>query len=182
LSEAEHHTARESPFEIPDSWEWARLGEIGKLISGQDMTPDKYSSLPSKFPYLIGASNIKNGAISVNRWTNEPRSIAKQGDLLITCKGTIGSLAFLEHEQVHIARQIMAIRINKHLNRKYIKIFIDTYVSNLKAVAKSMIPGISRDNIINILLPVPPLAEQNRIVDVIEIIFKQLEKISAKIN
>jgi len=74
-------------------------------------------------------------------------------------------MAFLQHESVHIARQIMAIRMSDLLNHVYIKVYIETYVSALKAAAKSMIPGISRDDVQNILLPLPSKAEQNRIVE-----------------
>jgi type I restriction enzyme S subunit len=155
----------EIPFDVPDSWEWARLQNLIQLISGQDMTPDKYSSYEMGIPYLTGASNIENEAVIINRWTTEPKAIALQGDLLITCKGTVGAMAFLKNESVHIARQIMAIRMGDFVCSRYIKAFAETYVATLKVAAKSMIPGISREDILTALVPIPPLAEQLRIVD-----------------
>jgi len=164
----------ELPFEIPDNWVWTRLKSVIKLISGQDMTPDKYTTNKKGIPYLTGASNIDNEEIILNRWTENPKSIAIRGDLLITCKGTVGEMAFLQADTVHIARQIMAIRICNQLNHKYIKVLIETYVSALKSAAKSMIPGISRDDVLNILLPLPPIQEQKRIVECINLLNLQL--------
>jgi len=158
----------EIPFDIPENWAWVRLGEIIQLISGQDLTSDKYSIKKEGIPYLTGASNIENGEIILNRWTIDPKAIAILGDLLITCKGTVGAMAFLLHDKAHIARQIMAIRVNKLINNKYVKVFLDTYINNLKVMAKSMIPGISRDDILLALIPLPPLSEQKRITSVID--------------
>ena len=53
--------ADEVPFDIPDSWEWVRLGTVIELQSGQDMTPDKYNDCGKGIPYITGASNIENG-------------------------------------------------------------------------------------------------------------------------
>ena len=157
-------TEDEIPFDIPETWAWVRLGNIMQLISGQDMTPDKYNTDKDGVPYLTGASNIEDESILINRWTLEPKSITVRGDLLITCKGTVGTMAFMDCEKAHIARQIMAIRTSNLLNKKYIKIFLETYVITLKAVAKSMIPGISRYDILNALCPIPPFVEQHCIV------------------
>jgi type I restriction enzyme S subunit len=152
------------PFDIPENWHWIRLGNVINLISGQDLTPDKYNENKKGIPYITGASNIKNENVIVNRWTNEPKAIAKQNNLLLTCKGTVGELAFLEYESAHIARQIMAIQFSSHLSGKFVKIFIETYIVTLQAAAKSMIPGISREDVLNAYFPLPPLAEQKRIV------------------
>jgi type I restriction enzyme S subunit len=155
----------EIPFDVPENWAWARLGTLIQLFSGQDMTPDKYNADKQGIPYLTGASNIENGRVIINRWTAEPKSLAIQGDLLITCKGTVGTMALLQCEKAHIARQIMSIRASKLLRHEYLHCFLETYVFALKSAAKSMIPGISRDDILTALVPLPPLAEQERIVE-----------------
>jgi hypothetical protein len=84
---------------------------------------------------------------------------------LITCKGTVGTTIILEEELVHIARQIMSIRACECLNIQYIKLFIDDYVQVLRAKAVSMIPGINRNDILNIPFPLPPIQEQSRIFE-----------------
>lgn len=157
-------TDEEIPFDIPENWVWCRLGDCIKLLSGQDLTPDKYNASGKGTIYITGASNIENGRITVNRWTEFPRAIAHKGELLITCKGTIGEMCFLNIDKVHIARQIMSIK-EIFVDIKYVHIFLLNYVNTLKGNAKSMIPGIERKNVLNALFPLPPLSEQQRIVE-----------------
>ena len=171
--------ADEVPFDIPDSWEWVRLGTVIELQSGQDMTPDKYNDCGKGIPYITGASNIENGIVLINRWTEYGRAFAYCGDILLTCKGTVGTMAVLQEPQVHIARQIMAIRPISELYVPYIQLVLDTLVENLKAAAKSMIPGIAREDVLQSLFPVPPVSEQKRIVQKVSDLSPCLEQYAA---
>ncbi len=168
-------TEEETPFEIPESWEWVRLGNCISLLSGQDMTPNQYNDIEIGIPYLTGASNIENGKIIINRWTDKPKAIAAKGDLLITCKGTIGATCILTEKEVHIARQIMAITAIC-IEIEYIHKFLQLYVGTLKKKAKSMIPGIERKDVLNAVFPLPPIPEQKRIVAKMEELLPYIEK------
>ena len=160
-------TEDEKPFDIPESWKWVRLNSIISMLSGSDLTPDKYNAQGKGIPYITGASNIEGSTILINRWTEHPNNIAHYGDLLLTCKGTVGKTTVLAEKEVHIARQIMAITAIV-VDTVFIQRFIDCQVESLKSKAKSMIPGIERDNVLKLLVPLPPLAEQKRIVAKIE--------------
>ena len=167
------------PFDIPDSWEWVRLGTVIELESGQDLTPDKYNDCGKGIPYITGASNIENGNVLINRWTEYGRAFAYCGDVLLTCKGTVGTMAVLQEPQVHIARQIMAIRPISELYVPYIQLVLETLVEDLKAAAKSMIPGIAREDVLQSLFPVPPVSEQKRIVHKVSELSPCLEQYAA---
>ena len=179
IGEEVRSLADEVPFDIPDSWEWVRLGTVIELQSGQDMTPDKYNDCGKGIPYITGASNIENGIVLINRWTEYGRAFAYCGDILLTCKGTVGTMAVLQKPQVHIARQIMAIRPISELYVPYIQLVLDTLVENLKAAAKSMIPGIAREDVLQSLFPVPPVSEQKRIVQKVSDLSPCLEQYAA---
>ncbi|MBR4653517.1 MAG: restriction endonuclease subunit S [Kiritimatiellae bacterium] len=157
----------EKPFDIPESWEWVRLGGVISLLSGRDLEPNDYSASPKKYPYMTGASNFANGNLLVNRWTDHPVTVSHLGDLLITCKGTVGAMAFNAIGDIHIARQIMAIS-SESIELHYVKVFLAASVQSLKAAANSMIPGVDRKTMLFRPIPLPPLAEQKRIVAKIE--------------
>ena len=155
-----------------NSWQVKKLGEICDLISGRDLEADKYSSSICDYPYLIGASNFNNGEVEITRWTNFPAVIAKKGDLLVTCKGSIGEMAICKFGKLHIARQIMAVRAKDKIFNLFLKYLLHFEVDKIKKSAKGIIPGIDRKIILNLEIPLPPLSEQNLIVSQIEKRFK----------
>lgn len=163
----EKDITNEIPFEIPDTWAWSRLSNLVILLSGRDLEPSQYNSVSNGIPYMTGASNFRNGNLIKNRWTETPIVISILGDLLITCKGTIGEMSFNTIGDIHIARQIMALR-SSFVNLKYIQYYLSANIQELQKQANSMIPGISRDTLLNALVPLPPLIEQARIVSKIE--------------
>ena len=99
------------------------------------------------------------------------------GDLLLTCKGTVGKTHILQHDEVHIARQLMAITPIL-INIEYLHYFIQSSIKTLRTHAKSMIPGIERKNVLGLITPIPPLAEQKRIVTRIEELLPYVERYS----
>ena len=163
----------EIPFDIPENWKWIKLDQGISLLSGRDLEPSQYNDLHHGIPYITGASNFVNSNIIINRWTEAPITISNKGDLLLTCKGTIGSMAFNDIGQIHIARQVMAIT-SYGIDLKYIKCFLQSNLSVLEKNANSMIPGISRSTLLGMLFPLPPFKEQQRIVAQIEKLFEQL--------
>lgn len=145
-----------------------RLNELWELISGRDLSPSEYNDSKEGIPYITGASNFKNGKIDLVRWTPTPQVITQKGDLLLTCKGTIGEMAFNSFGEAHIARQIMAIRNIYGLNSEYLSLCISFYIGEIKASAKGLIPGISREDILSLILPIPPENYQSLVVSQIK--------------
>ena len=142
------------PFDIPDGWIFCRFSSLINLLSGRDLKPPEYNDSCKGIPYITGASNFCNGKIYITRWTPVPQVITEYGDLLITCKGTVGEIAINNFGKGHIARQVMAIRNIYSLNISYLSLCVEYYVQKLKGSAKGLIPGISREDILNLLIPV----------------------------
>ena len=155
----------EIPFELPDGWFFVRLKELWELISGRDLSPSEYNADGVGIPYITGASNFVEGKVELARWTTSPQVITEAGDLLLTCKGTIGGMAFNNFGDAHIARQIMAIRNKFALNSEYLALCMRFYINAIKDAAKGLIPGISREDILNLILPVPSPNYQAKIVE-----------------
>ena len=173
--------ADEIPFELPNYCVFVRFKDIWELLSGRDLAPCDYNDQCYGVPYITGASNFFNGSVVISRWTDSPQVITKLGDLLITCKGTVGEIAFNTIGDAHIARQIMAIRNIYNLNMEYLSLCISFYIEALKTAAKGLIPGISRDDILNLILPLPSEKYQavvvyrvNELFEIVDYIEKSL--------
>ncbi|WOC74109.1 restriction endonuclease subunit S [Intestinibacillus sp. NTUH-41-i26] len=172
----------EIPFELPDGWAFVRLKELWELISGRDLALSEYNVDRVGVPYITGASNFVGGKVESVRWTTSPQVMTETGDLLLTCKGTIGRIAFNDFGSAHIARQIMAIRNKFALNSEYLALCMVFYINAIKNVAKGLIPGISREDILNLLLPVPSLSYQARIVKRVAALTASISSIEKSLN
>ncbi len=157
----------EVPYDVPDSWEWTRFGSLIELTSGVDLASSEYNDKNKGIPYLTGASNFENGDLIENRWTEAPKRISHKGDLLFTCKGTIGEMAINRFDKAHIARQIMAIAPYDEDCLEYIELFLSSMVEAVKKEAHGVIPGIERKTLLEALFPMPPIQEQRRINDIV---------------
>ena len=167
---------------LPETWELVNFKDCATLISGRDLSKNEYNSDSIGIPYITGASNFINGNILINRWTETPKTISVKNDILITCKGTVGELAINKYGDIHIARQIMAIRVYKNVNLEYIKLFLESIVMEIKKTANGLIPGISRDDVLRLSIPLPSLTEQKRIVEAIKKNFTMINEIANQIT
>ena len=167
------------PFEVPEGWVWTTLGETLELISGQDFPPEKYNANIAGIPYIIGASNIENEQLIINRWTESPSVYSYLNDLLVVCKGAgVGKMAINKIGVAHIARQIQAVRgYTNYTDIKYIKAVVKNNIENIISKANGLIPGLKRELLLSLQLPLPPISEQHRIVYEIERWFSLIDQI-----
>ena len=158
------------PFEVPGSWVWCKLEDILSLISGQDLPPHKYNDQSIGIPYIIGASNIDKEKLQINRWTDTPSVLSYKKDLLVVCKGAgVGKMVINDIGDVHIARQIQAVRdCFNMVNVEYIKTVVACNVSVITSKANGLIPGLKRELLLSLMIPLPPFTEQQRIVSEIK--------------
>ena len=177
----------EKPFEIPESWEWTCLGNVlSKLTDGSHNPPPN-----SGFGYpVISALNIRNGEITldnVQRYVTEqdflkenPRTNISRGDIILgIIGGSIGNIAIYNHDTKVIAQRSIAIMnpllINHQFTLYILKSpFVVTQLS--KYASGSAQGGVYLGNLKQILLPLPPLAEQKRIVAKIEELMPKVEE------
>lgn len=169
-------------YDSPKDWEFVRLKEIWELISGRDLSPSEYNADGIGIPYITGATNFLDGKVELVRWAESPQVLTEIGDLLLTCKGTIGEMAFNDFGAAHIARQVMAVRNMYDLNSKYLALCMKFYVHKIKDAAKGLIPGISREDILNLILPIPPEQYQSRVILSVEKINGILYSIEKSLN
>lgn len=171
-------TDEEKPFDIPLQWCLCRLGTIcSKLTDGSHNPPPKRS----KGYRVISAKNIKNGQIQFeenDRFTDKegfekenPRTNITQGDIILgIIGGSIGNTAIYTHSDKVIAQRSIAI-ISSHISNKFMKILLNSPLFQIAFKHKSngtAQGGIYLGELSNMVVPLPPLAEQQRIVEKIE--------------
>lgn len=170
--------ADEVPFELPESWEWAYLSTIlSKLTDGSHNPPPNTGT---GYP-VISAKNIKGGKIAfdnVDRFTDEvgfikenARTNIQENDVLMgIIGGSIGNIAIYNHSEKVIAQRSIAI-LRFMIDIEYgIAVLKSPLVQNklqLEAAGSAQ-GGVYLGTISKILIPVPPLSEQKRIVAKIE--------------
>ncbi|MCL9970808.1 restriction endonuclease subunit S [Anoxybacillus kestanbolensis] len=161
---------------IPENWIWVRLGEVIELISGRDVSVKECNNDGVGVPYIMGASNIMDDTLIIERWITKPSVVGKKGDILLSVKGTVGKVVIQEVEECHLSRQIMGLRPMEGVYGRYLKIFIQTYVQVLKEKSKGVIPGISREDILLAPFPLPPYNEQKRIAEKVDFLLSNLDR------
>ena len=157
------------PFDIPDSWEWVRLGDIGETNIGLTYKPSDVSL--SGVP-VLRSNNIQNSEMDysdlVYVTSDVPeRAYAQKGDILICARN--GSRALVGKSAI-IDKDGMAfgafMAIFRSICNPYIQLFINSYVfrGQLEGATTTTINQITQDMLKCQLCPLPPLAEQARIV------------------
>ncbi|MGM5880067.1 restriction endonuclease subunit S [Streptococcus suis] len=172
----------EVPYEIPDSWEWVRLGNIGCWGSGA--TPSK-SNLkyyePQAVPWLL-TGDLTDGYIThipnkISELALEKTSVKLNptGSVLIAMYGaTIGKLGILTFPAT-TNQACCACNTLFHVEKLFLFYFLMSERKNFTARAEGGAqPNISKEKIVNTLFPLPPITEQKRIVAQIE---RALEKV-----
>ena len=180
------------PFEIPDSWEWVKLGDVAYIASGS--TPSKEAFVDNGIPYLK-MYNLRNQQIDfeykpqyVKREIHEgklARSKAKPGDVIMNIVGPpLGKVALVPDSlpECNFNQAAVLIRAlySSNLMNQYIRYFL-LQMDEINAVNTKGTAGqenISLTQTQKMRFPLPPLAEQKRIVDRIEEIFASLDEIS----
>ena len=174
----------EKPFELPAGWDVVRFGKIINLISGQHLKPQEYSETkePKMIPYLTGPAEFGEHYPETTRFTYMRRALASAGDILITCKGSgVGKLNSANTE-IAISRQLMSIQ-PIIADPNYIKLLLQSMNESLRArIVGIAIPGISREDITEAIVKLPPLPEQHRIVAKVDELMAICDALKARLN
>ena len=169
--------AGEVPFGIPDSWEWARLGSV---VYNRGQT-----SPSTEFCYIdIGSIDNKNQKLNPTDTTIAPdkapsraRKLVDMGDILYsTVRPYLHNMCIIDREFPHIpiaSTGFAVLTCHANLLNKYLFYYLmspdfDAYANNTDNAKGVAYPAINDDRLYKALLPIPPVAEQHRIVSAID--------------
>ena len=183
-------TPAEIPFEIPKGWEWCRLGTVTRFFDYRGKTPDKISAGVR----LITAKNVKFGRFSdtprdylseENYRRHMVRGFPENGDILFTTEAPLGNACHLDMDEPFALGQRL-ITIQPIISNK--RLFLFAILS--KAIQSQLIEkssgitakGIKSSRLIQVLIPLPPLAEQAAIVERVEALMTTCRALEAEIE
>lgn len=167
----------EQPFSIPATWKWVHLQEISFYLGdGIHGTPE-YD--PSGDYFFINGNNLSHGKILITDKTKHVsraeyekyKVFLNQNSILISINGTIGNLAFYDNEPVILGKSACYITLPKRIYRPYVFYLLQTkyfFEYARSKATQTTIKNVSLQSMKSFMFPLPPLAEQKRIVDKLE--------------
>ena len=158
------------PYEVPENWCWVRQDTVCSLADGEKRTEEEHPYLEVK--YLRGVKNAD--LVTKGKYIIE-------GSKVILVDGENSGEVFSIFESGYMGSTFKQLLISDELNADYIQFFINTkreyYKNNKKG---SAIPHLNKDLFREMPFPLPPLPEQQRIVEQIESLFAKLDEVKEK--
>ena len=172
-------------YTLPDGWEWKKLEKLAKLQNGFAFKSNLFvnEGLP-----IVRIKNIKNEKVllddvvyfNVEDYGKKLDSYQiKKNDILLAMSGaTTGKIGLYDTDEIsYLNQRVGLFRIENSNLRSYLFYFLSTQIEkNLELSLGAAQPNLSTEQINNIELPLPPLEEQKRIVDKLDILFAKIDK------
>lgn len=178
----------EQPYKIPSNWCWVRLGNITQIKGGKRI-PKGTSLLKENTGYkYIRVTDMKNGTvlnddihyISKDIYNKISNYTISKNDIYITCAGTIGRVGIIpvEFDGANLTENADKIII-KHINKYLLVKVLSSYIVQKQiqeVITTGCQPKLAIKKIEQLKIPLPPINEQQRIVNIIESLFAKLDK------
>ena len=181
-------TEEEKPFTIPDSWQWVRLGEIIHICSASRVHQSDWKS--SGIPFYrareiakLADQGFVNNDLFISKALFDKLKVGgvpEENDIMVTAVGTLGKAYVVKLDDIFYYKDASVICLKNFykINPYYIKyIFDSSYVKNQinKKSSGTTVGTITIINANNYILPLPPMAEQQRIVARLEELLPDVE-------
>jgi type I restriction enzyme, S subunit len=157
-------------------WNTVKLGSIATVIAGQSPKGEHYNKEGKGTPFYQGKKDY--GERFLNKpsvWTSVVTKVAEKDDILMSVRAPVGALN-IATEQICIGRGLAAIRPTTDVMHDYLFYSLLQIASDLEGSAGAIFNSINKTQIESIDIPLPPLAEQQRIVDKLDAAFTEIDK------
>jgi type I restriction enzyme S subunit len=158
------------------NWEVKKLGEVCEIIAGQSPEGKYYNNVANGLPFYQGKKEFTDKFIGEpTTWTTSVTKEAQQGDVLISVRAPVGPVNF-STEKICIGRGLAAIRASELIDREYLFNFFLKHEKDIVGNAGAVFNSINKTQIENILIPIPPLPEQQHIVAMLDEAFAAIAR------
>jgi type I restriction enzyme, S subunit len=166
--------------ELPKGWVKTRLESIANIEMGQSPSGSATNTDQVGFPLIGGASDFQNGEIVPSRYTSKPTKLSKAGDLILCIRATIGKLA-ISNGELCLGRGVAGLRpvaIHPSLLAYFLRHEVDALN---EAGTGTTFRQIDKATLSSWSVPLPPLAEQRRIVAKLDRLFARTRRASEEL-
>jgi type I restriction enzyme S subunit len=155
--------ADEVPYELPHGWVWEKLGNYCLITMGQSPESKFYNTHGEGLPFYQGKAEFGKTCPSPRVWCAQPQKIAEKDDILISVRAPVGPTNICPDRSC-IGRGLAAINA-LNSNHVYLLFCLRAFEKQIaeKGVGSTFV-AISRADLAHLPIPVPPIAEQHRIV------------------
>jgi type I restriction enzyme S subunit len=149
-------------------WEKRKLGDVAEVIAGQSPKGSFYNNSGDGLPFYQGKKEFRERFIGPpTTWTSQITKVASKGDVLMSVRAPVGPVN-LATEKLCIGRGLAAIRNGDGLDRDFLFYFLLSKQDEINGTEGAVFPSINKAEIEQIGIIVPPLPEQQRIVNILD--------------
>ena len=161
---------------IPREWKTVKLSSIAGIIMGQSPPSGTYNSEGLGMPFLQGKMEFGRMYPSPTTYTTQPLKIAEPNDILISVRAPVGDVNIASYK-VCIGRGLAAIRFNlKTANHMFYFYYLQYIKKQLETLGKgSTFKAITKKDLEELLIPLPPIKEQEKVSGILTMIDKTIE-------
>ena len=152
---------------LPDGWKRRKLSEICDIILGQSPPSSTYRKSPEGLPFFQGKAEFGKVSPVPTTWCVEPKKVAERGDILISVRAPVGPTNIAE-ARCCIGRGLAALRCRVSCHRDFLLAFLKLFESEISSMGSgSTFNSITGEHLQDLIVPLPPLPEQQRIVNIL---------------
>ena len=158
-------TSEDECWEIPSTWRFVRLGAITNIVMGQSPPGSTYNTNGEGVPLINGPVEFTPnhfGKTIVNQYTTSPTNCCEPGDLLLCVRGSTTGRTNIAAFRACIGRGVAAVQAL--FQDQFVRLYLVSCRQAIIEMGRGIaFPSVSRSQITNIVVPMPPLPEQHRI-------------------
>jgi len=170
----ERNSSKPQDILLP-GWRWVKLGDVCELIMGQSPPGSTYTDKPEGLPFFQGKADFGEYSPKVRVWCTQPMKVAEEGDILISVRAPVGPVN-MNNLKCCLGRGLAAIRCKDSAMHWFIFWYLRSKEIQITSLGSgSTFSAITRDDLENLEIPLPPLSEQKRISTKIQKLMQEVE-------